>query len=335
MNFQELEKFKVYAAENESNKIDAKTAEKALEILASSPYGKSIIAAQTKGEIKRELYYEGRARKIFDTYTLSQGEEAVFDADLDIPAVAISPEGLPNMVEVKSDRIRVETSVISALMLVRWDEAALRKFDVLEVARLRGLASIQMREDVRAYNLLKYATDNLILGEAGAQVDVASLAGTTAASNNATRVNEPTDRLSPLSIAEAIGKLRGKLLPAAVLLVNPERLADLLLFNVAIVGGNLATAGGFGIFAPSVQEEVWKSGYMGDVFGVPAYDSVVVPTTEAYVLAPKEYLGKIAIRQDVQVKTLSDPKYMGDLYGIYINEGVVMRYVKGVARIDI
>jgi hypothetical protein len=330
MDLANLEKFKIYASET-GTKVEAKDAEKALEILSSSPYGKQIIATQTKGEIKRELLYEGRARKIFDTYTLSQGEEAVFDADVDVPAVAISVEGIPNMVEVKSDRIRIDTAPITALMMVRWNESNLRKFDVLEVARLRALASIMLREDVKAYNLLKYATDSLTAN----QTAVRSLAGTTAASNNAATVNEPTDRITPISIAEAIGELRSKLLPASVMLINPKRLTDLLLFNVAVVGGNLATSGGFGIFMPAVQEEVWKSGYVGEAFGVPVYDSVVVPMAEAYVLTAKEYLGKMAIRTDVQVKSLSDPKYFADIYSAFEDVGFVARFVKGICRIDI
>lgn len=327
----DLEKYKIYAGEDE-RKIDAKTAEKALDILASSPYGKSVIAAQTKGEIKRDLLYEGRARKIFDTYVLSQGEEAVFDADLDVPAVAISVEGLPEMTEVKSDRIRIDTAPLTCLFIVRWNESNLRKFDVLEVARRRGMASVQLREDIKAYNLLKYATDSLTSG----QLPVRSLEGTTAASNNAATVAESSTRLSPISIAEAIGELRGKLLPASVIWVNPKRLTDLLLFNVATnAGGDVQTAGGFGIFAPSVQEEVWKTGLMGEIFGTPTYDSVVVPSSEAYVLAPKEYLGKLAIRSDITVKTLSDPKFFGDVYMIYEDIGLAARFVKGIVRIDI
>jgi len=326
----DLEKYKIYASEGE-NKIDAKTAEKALDILSSSPYGKSVIAAQTKGEIKRELYYEGRMRKVFDTYVLSQGEEAVFDADLDVPAVAISVEGIPEMTEVKSDRIRIDTAPLTCLFIVRWNESNLRKFDVLEVARKRGLASVQLREDIKGYNLLKYATDSLTTG----QSPVRSLAGTTAADNNAATVTEASGRLTPISIAEAIGELRGKLLPASTIMVNPKRLTDLLLFNVFASGGTIAGTGGFGIFAPAVQEEVWKTGLMGEIFGVPTYDSVVVPMAEAYVLAPKEYLGKLAIRTDIQVKTLADPKFFGDVYMIYEDIGFVARFVKGIVRIDI
>jgi hypothetical protein len=327
----ELEKYKIYAGDNEQ-KIDAKVAEKALEILSSSPYGKSVIAAQTKGEIKRELYYEGRARKLFDTYVLTQGEEAVFDADLDVSAVAISVEGLPEMTEVKSDRLRIDTAPVTSLFIVRWNESNLRKFDVLEVARKRGLASVQLREDIKAYTLLKYASGLTN------QNPVRSLAGTTAADNNPSVVAEVNHKLTPISIATAMGELRGKLLPASVIWVNPKRLTDLLLFNVAITNLNQvgATAtGGYGIFAPAVQEEVWKTGLMGEIFGVPTYDSVVLPTEEAYVLAPKEYLGKLAIRTDVQVKTLADPKFFGDVYMIYEDIGFVVRFVKGIVQINI
>lgn len=330
----DLDNYKIYASEDQ-RKIDAKTAEKALDILSSSPYGKSVIAAQTKGEIKRELLYEGRMRKVFDTYVLSQGEEAVFDADLDVPAVAISVDGIPEMTQVKSDRIRIDTAPVTCLFIVRWNESNLRKFDVLEVARRRGLASVQLREDIKGYNLLKYATDNCIAGGTRPQTPVRALAGTTAADNNAATVTEASARLTPISIAEAIGELRGKLLPASTILVNPKRLTDLLLFNVVESSGSITGQGGFGIFAPAVQEEVWKTGLMGEIFGTPTYDSVVLPLDEAYVLAPKEYLGKMAIRTDIQVKTLSDPKFFGDVYMVYEDIGFVARFVKGIVRIDI
>lgn len=324
----ELEKVKIYANESGA-KIDAKVAEKALEILSSSPYGQKVIAAQTKGEIKREIYYEGRARKLFDTYVLTQGEEAVFDADLDVPAAAISVEGLPNMVEVKADRVRTETAPVTSLFVVRWNESNLRKYDVLEVARKRGMASVMLKEDIKAYSLLKYASGLTN------QSPVMSLAGTSAADNNPSTVTEANGKLTPVSIATAIGKLRGKLLPASVIWVNPETLTDLLLFNVSVTAGLAAATGGYGIFAPAVQEEVWKTGLMGEVFGVPTYDSIVLPLDEVYVLAPKEYLGKIAIRTDIQVKTLSDPKFFGDVYMIYEDIGMVCRFVKGIVRIDI
>ena len=329
-DFKELEKQKIYASQGEP--LTAAQIESAINVLHSSPTGKSIIAAQTKGEIKRELLYEGRFRKIFDTYQLTQGEEAVFDADVDVPAVAISPEGIPGTIEVKSDRLRIDTSVIGTNMVVRWDEAQLRKFDMLEASRKRALASIQLREDIKGYTLLKYATDTYATS---GQTPVRSLAGTTAANNNAYVYNELSDRLSVVSIADCIGELRSKLLPAGAMLVNPKRLTDLLLFNVAVMGGNLTTSGGFGIFAPTMQEEFFKKGQLGEMFGVPVFDSVVIPMKEAYVVAPKEYLGKLAIRADVQVESISDPRIFGDVYAVFENIAFVARYVKGITRIEI
>jgi hypothetical protein len=119
------------------------------------------------------------------------------------------------------------------------------------------------------------------------------------------------------------------------MLVNPKRLTDLLLFNVAVMGGNLTTSGGFGIFAPTMQEEFFKKGQLGEMFGVPVFDSVVIPMTEAYVVAPKEYLGKLAIRADVQVESISDPRIFGDVYAVFENIAFVARYVKGITRIEI
>lgn len=331
MEFDKINDLRIYAKEDSEVKITAKEAAEALEILHSAPAGKSIIAAQTKGQVKRELAYEGRMRKVFDTYTLTQAEEAVFDADIDVPAVALSKNGLPEIVNVDTDRLRIDTSVNAASMNVRWNVSNFLKYDILEWARLRAMASLQVKEDSKGYTLLKYATDNLTSGQASVQ----SLSGTTAADNNASTVNELSDRLSAISIATAIGKLRGKLLPAGCMMVNPERLTDLLLFNVAVIGGNLNAGGGFGIFAPVVQEDLWKTGFMGEVFGTPVYDSVVIPNAEAYVLAPKEYLGKLAVRTDVSIKTLSDPKSFGDIFTLWEDIGFAIRYAKGIVRIDI
>jgi hypothetical protein len=104
------------------------------------------------------------------------------------------------------------------------------------------------------------------------------------------------------------------------------------MFNVA----NTAPAtGGYGIFAPSIQEETLRTGLVGEIFGVPMIDSITVPTTEVYVLAPKEYLGKMAIRSDVEVRFLSDANKSGDVFNIWEDVGMLMRYAKGIVQITI
>ena len=276
----ELKKINVYATKKDEKtgkvKIDVIEASQKVDILAKSPFGKNILAAQMREQIQRELLYEGRARNLMDVYYLAQGEEAVFDCDLDVPAAQLSVNGLPIQSDIKSDRARIETNPVSSTFIVKWNEQNFRKFDVMELARRRGQASVQLQEDFKFYNLLAYAATLTN------QSPVLSLAGTTAATNNPSAINaEEAGKVSPIDIAKAIGKLRGKLLPVGATFINPERLTDFLMFNVS--PASLGT-GGYGIFAPSIQEETLRTGLVGEIFGVPMVDSIVVATDKVYVL---------------------------------------------------
>jgi len=324
----ELEKIKIYAsAEEVGKKFDISAASRRVEALAKTPYGKTLMAAQMREQIMREMLYEGRARLMLDVYYLAQGEEAVFDADLDVPAAALSQRGLPNMLEVISDRIRIDTNPLSSTFIVKWNEQNFRKFDVMELARRRGQASVQLQEDFKFYNLLMYAKG------LSNQSPVISLAGTSAATNNPSTIPATVvGKIFPQDIATAIGTLRSKLLPVGSIFINPLRVTDFLLFNTV---GSTAT-GGFGIFAPSIQEETLRTGLVGEIFGIPLYDSVVVnPTNDTFVLAPKEYLGKLAIRSDIDVRYLSDANKSGDVFNIWEDIGMLIRYAKGIVYIDL
>jgi len=321
----ETPEVKIYASQNEkSGKFDPIVASQKIDQLLKSPYGRNILAAQMREQIIREMLYEGKARLMLDSYYLSQGEEAVFDADIDVPAAQLSVNGIPNIADVKSDRVRIDTAPISSAFIVKWNEQNFRKFDVMELARRRGQASVQLQEDQKFYTLLTFAAGLTN------QTPVFSLAGTTAAINNPSRIqwNNAT-RIGPIDIASAIGKLRGKLLPTGCIFIHPERLTDFLLFNVA----NVSATGGYGIFAPAIQEEALRTGMVGEIFGVPMYDSIIVDTTKAFVLAPKEYLGKMAIRTDIDVRFLSDANKAGDVFNIWEDIGMLLRYAKGIVEL--
>jgi len=314
----------IYASVKPDGKFDPIVASAKIDQLLKTPYGRNILAAQMREEIMRDMLYEGKARLMLDSYYLSQGEEAVFDCDLDVPAAQLSTNGLPNISDVKSDRVRIDTALISSAFLVRWNEQNFRKFDVMELARRRGQASVQLQEDQKFYTLLKFAA--LLTN----QTPVLSLAGTTAAVNNPSRIqwNDAT-RVGPIDIAKAIGKLRGKLLPVGSIFIHPERLTDFLLFNVQ----NAHATGGYGIFAPAIQEEALRTGMVGEIFGVPMYDSIIVDDTKIFVLAPKEYLGKLAIRTDIDVRFLSDANKAGDVFNIWEDVGMLIRFAKGIVEL--
>ena len=327
----ETKKVNIYAKEKDEKdgkmKVNIIEASKKIDILSKTPFGKNVLAAQMREQILRELLYEGRARNLMDSYTLSQGEEASFDCDIDVPAAQLAVNGLPIQSDIKADRARIETNPISSSFIVKWNEQNFRKYDVMEQARRRGQASVQLQEDFKFYNLLSYAATLTN------QSPVLSLAGTTAATNNPTAVNSTeAGKISPIDIAKAIGKLRGKLMPVGATFINPERLADFLMFNVS---SSVTGEGGYGIFAPNFQEETLRTGLVGEIFGLQMIDSVVVPTNKVFVLSPKEYLGKLAVRSDIEVRFMSDANKAGDVFNIWEDVGMLIRYAKGIVEITV
>jgi hypothetical protein len=298
--------------------------EERLSRLMNSPGGLQKIAQQMLSPLKRDLLFEGRIRQLYQTYKLALGEEAVFDADLDVPAASISVEGLPEQLEVRSDRIRIETSPITVRPMVRWNESNFRKFDVLNRAQERGKASIQLQEDGRGFSLLQYASTLTN------QPAVSSLSGTTAATNNPSIIAETSGRLSQENLVSGIVTLRSKLLVANKIFMNPFRGKDLMLLNT-VIGGT----GGAGIFAPNYQDQALKAGRVGNIWGIEVLEDIIVPTNEVYVLAPADYLGVLAVRTDVSVETLKDSNKFADVFAIWEDIGFVIRYAKGIVKITV
>jgi len=303
--------------------LSASEVESQLTRLLNSPGGLQKVAQQMLSPLKRDLLYEGRVRQLYQTYKLALGEEAVFDADLDVPAAALSVEGLPQQLEVRSDRIRIETAPISSRPLVRWNESNFRKFDVLNRVQERAKASIQEQEDIKGYNLINYASGLTN------QTPVNSLAGTTAASNNPTVISAGSGLLTQQLLVQGIVTLRSKLLVASKIWINPLTNADLMLFNTLTSG-----TGGAGIFAPNFQEQALKAGRVGSIWGVEVLESIVVPSSQCFVLAPADYLGVLAVRTDLSVETMKNVMEMADVFAIWEDIGFVIRFVKGIVLIN-
>jgi hypothetical protein len=303
--------------------VTAAQVEEKLTRLMQSPGGLQKIAQQMLSPLKRDLLYEGRIRQLFQTYKLALGEEAVFDADVDVPAAAISVEGLPRQLEVLADRIRVETSPIAVRPAIRWNESNFRKYDILNRTQERAKASIMFQEDTKGFNLIDFASGLTN------QSPEAGLAGTSAATNNPTVLTD-TGKLSMEVLVEGIVTLRSKLLVASKIYLNPLRTKDLMLFNTTTAG-----TGGAGIFAPNFQDQAMKAGKVGSIWGCDVLESIVVPSANVYVLAPADYLGVLAVRTDVSVETLKDVNQMADVFAIWEDIGFLIRWAKGIVKITI
>lgn len=317
------EEIKESADELYGRNLTAAQVEEKLTRLMKSPGGLQKIAQQMLSPLKRDLLYEGRIRQLFQTYKLALGEEAVFDADLDIPAAAIGVNGLPIELQVVADRIRVETSPISTRPLIRWNESNFRKYDILNRTQERAKASVMLQEDTKGFNLIDFASGLTN------QTPAASLAGTTAAVNNPS-VLSSTGKLEQEKLVEGIVTLRSKLLVASKIYLNPLRTKDLMLFNTTVSG-----TGGAGIFAPNFQDQALKAGKVGAIWGTDVLESVIVPSTKVYILAPAEYLGVLAVRTDISVETMKDVNQMADVFAIWEDVGFVIRWAKGIVKINI
>jgi hypothetical protein len=323
-----MEKVDVAQIEKEASayeeNLSSAEVETRLDNLYRSPGGFDKIAQQMLSPLKRDLLYEGRIRQILQTYKLTLGEEAVFDADVAVPAAAISLNGLPYQSVVTSDRIRIDTSVIATKPLVRWNESNFRKFDILNTTQQKAKSSIQIQEDLKGYKLIKYAS--ALTG----QGNIPGLEGTTAESYNPSVLSDTSGKLSMNKLTEGIVTLRSKLLNASKIWINPLRGKDFMLFNTSTAG-----TGGAGIFAPNFQDKLLKEGKIGNIWGCEVIDCVVVPAAEVYVLAPSDYIGVIAVRTDLSVETMKDVNQMADIMAIWEDLGFAIRFAKGIVRIDI
>lgn len=323
-----MEKVEMATLEKEASvyedNLSSSEVETRLNNLLQSPGGMQKIAQQMLSPLKRDLLYEGRIRQLFQTYKLSLGEEAVFDADVAVPAAGLAVNGLPYQIQVVSDRIRIDTAPLSTKPIVRWNESNFRKFDILNRTQERAKASLQLQEDTKGYKLLKFAS---ALTNQGI---IPGLEGTSAESLNPTVLSDTSAKMSMDKLTEGIVTLRSKLLVASKILINPFRGKDFMLFNSTTAG-----TGGAGIFAPNFQEQMLKAGKIGNIWGCEVIDTIVVPVKEVYVLAPADYLGVLAVRTDISVETMKDVNQMADVFAIWEDLGFCIRFSKGIVLINI
>jgi hypothetical protein len=292
------------------NGMSAMDIEKELTAMYNEPGGLDKIAALALQPIQEDVLYESRARQIFAQYDLAPGEEAVFDGDVRVPGYALSVEGLPYQVEVKSNRVRIDTSPLSAKALVRWNESNYRKFDMLDWTQARAKSSLLEQEDAKAIAVL----------------NAASTAYHSAISC--------TTKLTIEAIAQAKATVSDALRTQAVKLIIPTiREKDLII---------LSTSGNTPIYAPTKQDELIRKGVIGDIVGLEVISipkrqdgtNIIDPNT-AYVIGPKELVGVTAVRTEIVPKTQVSVKDEGDIIAYWEDIGFYCRYAKGITKISI
>ncbi len=319
--------------------IDAKLGQ-----LSASPAGLNLIGKELRSPLLREMLYESVARNLAQVYKLSQGESAEFWSDVSVPAAAIGFDGLPAQVEIQSDYVRVDTRLFTSNPFVRWNQSNLTKFDILNATQQRMKASLMLQEAAAWFRLVRFAS-----GLRSGQGTTKGLEGTSAVSQNAplSVATSTAGRLSVDQVARAVARFGARLIRGPKKLwINPERQADLVLFNTPGTPGDPHQ----GFFAPNTQEILLQKGNIGNWLGTEVYEDIVVPFLDAaqptdtkagtgsedvmgYILGPAEYVGLIAIRTDLSIETLKDATRFADVFAGWMDVGFYIRWTKALQRL--
>lgn len=295
--------------------------------IASQPNGLQVIANLMMKPLVRDLLHESRVRQIYATYQLGLGEEAYLDADVSVKAFQIAQNGLPEEIQVKSERLHIDTNPISILTKTRWNESNYRKYDILTRAQERSKSAVMSEEDLKGFALVETAAAS------GFYSDATAFPGLTSASG-----------LLLEEVAKAMSYMLEARMQPTKLVINPRQQAYLLMLNTGMTSQPL--------FMAEQSNENMKKGIMGKVWNVAVLnvpngesfeyrnangetvieDIQIIDPSKAYLLSDAEKVGVMAIRTDLTVETQKMVEKFSDIFGIWEDLGFLIRYTKGIVK---
>lgn len=316
---------------NELNKVANNILRDAeLNKVASQPGGLQVIANLMMKPLVRDLLHESRVRQVFATYQLSLGEEAYLDADVAVQAFQLAMNGLPEAIEVKTDRVHVNTLPISILTKTRWNESNYRKYDILTRAQERSKSAVMSQEDLKGFGMLETASANGFYSDAVKYPELTSNSG-----------------LKLEQVAAGISDMWEARIQPEKLIINPRSQKDLLMLNTSSTSQPL--------FMAEKSNENMKKGIVGEVWGlkilnVPngesfAYrdskgkevieDVQIISPKAAYIVTDPDKVGVMCIRTDLTVETQKMVEQMSDLFTVWEDLGFLIRYTKGMMKLGL
>lgn len=313
---------------NELNKVANNILRDAeLNKVASQPGGLQVIANLMMKPLVRDLLHESRVRQVYATYQLSLGEEAYLDADVAVQAFQLAMNGLPEAIEVKTDRVHVNTLPISILTKTRWNESNYRKYDILTRAQERSKSAVMSQEDLKGFGMLETASAN---GFYAGSPELTSNTG-----------------LKLEQVAAGISYMWEARIQPEKLIINPRSQKDLLMLNTSSTSQPL--------FMAEKSNENMKKGIVGEVWGlkilnVPngesfAYrdskgkevieDVQIISPKAAYIVTDPDKVGVMCIRTDLTVETQKMVEQFSDLFAVWEDLGFLIRYTKGMMKLGL
>jgi len=271
--------------------------------------GKIALGQAMANPIRRNLDYQGVARKALVVDPLPQGALPVYDRDIDVAAVVVSSNGAAPESRVFGDRVTVPEFEVVSNPTVRIAEVKRRRFNVVDRAQQKARQEIQAQEDANVFAALEFAGDSTQGGENAAVVlDPAN-------------TNGDLDKNGLLNLKRQIDRWD---LVTSKYFLNINEFTDILSWESA-------GAGGASQVDPVTQRELLQTGLYGHIFGADIVVSKVVPAGRAFACADPEFVGVMPVRQDIEVLPADEPKQLK--LGWVVNEiiGIGIVNPRGVA----
>lgn len=244
--------------------------------------GKIALAQAMANPIRRNLDYQGIARRALVVDPLPQGALPVYDRDIDVAAVVISSNGTGPESRVFGDRVTVPEFEIYSNPTVRIAEVKRRRFNVIDRAVQKARQEIMAQEDANVFAALDSA--------ASVENTVQDIADGGMLKRDLVELKVQVDRWD---------------LVTTKFFMNINEFTDIL--NWASGGGQGPTGGEVD---PVTQREILQTGLYAHIWGADIMVSKIVPPGTVYACADPEFVGVMPVRQDIEVLPADEPKQL-------------------------
>lgn len=272
--------------------------------------GKLALAQAMANPIRRNLDYQGIARRVLVLDPLPQGALPVYDRDIDVAAVIVSSNGTAPESRVFSERITVPEFEVVCNPTVRIHEVRTRRFNVIDRAVQKARQEIMGQEDANIFAALDRA--------AGVENTFTDIADAGLTKRDLSEIKVSVDRWD---------------LVTTKFFMNIVEFNDIL--NWGSGGGQGANGGDVD---PVTQREILQTGVYGRIWGADILVSKIVPVGTVYGCADPDFVGVMPVRQDVEVLPADEPRQLklgwvvNEIIGVgIVNPRAVAGGRKGVA----
>ena len=235
--------------------------------------GRATMAAKMTPSLRRFRDYSAVGRKAFLVEDLEDGALPLYDKDPIVPAYAVGEAGDSIETLITAERVFSPLFEIAALPQISLTQIRERRYDLIKRTIELGVAGIKEKEDVRVF-----ATINAL----AADVD-----------NPHTDITVSAP-LTADAISDAIGAIEEHGLRAARIFMNGRDYSDIRKFDRDVID-------------QETQQALFRTGYIGKIYGCQCIRSRVVPQGTIYVCGEREYFGRMPVRTELTVITADKP----------------------------